>query len=203
MKKIILLLATTTFLFGCTHQGLVSSVSATNIYSGFDSKILGGVTYTMDDTSLSILKNDDAVTGLQCAGHRFPVDGEDALKISIPIMLRSIFENDPQKSSMPQKDTIHLVFRVEHFEPKLKFNPKFLSVDADATVELGISATGTLNGKRVFGSAVDGQRTKSGDAGAFCSGGADVLADATRATIKDVLEKMGERLSNSQTLRSK
>ena len=202
MTKIVALLVIALTLTGCTHQGSVGSVRATNIYSGHDQKILGRATYTLDATSLSKLKRDDSVSGFQCAAHRYPVDASEAFTGSVPHMLEAVFDADVQKSEIPQKGVTHFVFRVERFDPRLKFNRKFFGADADATVELGVSVVGTIDGKRVFGTNVDSQRSKSGDAGGFCSGGGEVVSDATSAAIKDVLEKVGERLSNSQQLRS-
>lgn len=189
-------------LAGCTHTGTVGSVRATNVYSAHDEKVPGKVMYTIDSTSLTKLKANDTVSGFQCSAHRFPVDGTDAFVSSIPAMLESVFESF-EKTEGAQKNAVQLLFRVERFEPRMKFNKKFFGSDADATVEIGISVTGTLNGKRVFGTSVDSQRTKSGDGGAFCGDGGAVLADATRDAIKDVLEKLGERLANSPQLRPK
>ncbi len=76
-----------------------------------------------------------------------------------------------------------------------------MGVDAQATVEIGISMFGTRDGKRVIGTSVDSQRSSSGEVSSYCSGAGEVLADAARQAIKDVLEKVGERLSNSQNLR--
>lgn len=199
MRTIVLGLALLT-LAGCTHTGTVSTVRATNVYSGHDSKVPGKVTYVVDTTSLSKLKKDDTVSGFQCSAHHFPVDGTDAFRASIPAMMEAVFESH-EAAEVPQKGMVQLVFRVERFEPRLKFNTKFFGSDADATVEIAVSVTGTLDGKRVFGSSVDSQRTKSGDGGAFCGSGGEVIADATRDAIKDVLEKLGERLANSQQLR--
>ena len=188
-------------LAGCTHTGTVSTVRATNVYSGHDSKVPGKVTYIVDTTSLSKLKKDDTVSGYQCGAHNYPVDGTEAFRASIPAMLEAVFENHAAAET-PQKGTVQLLFRVERFEPRLKFNRKFFGSDADATVDIAVSITGTLDGKRIFGTSVDGQRTKSGDGGAFCGSGGEVVADATRDAIKDVLEKLGERLTNSQQLRA-
>ena len=187
---------------GCTHVGNVSMVNASNVYSGYDAKILGKVTYAIDTNSLSKLRKDDAVSGYVCGAHRFPIEGGSAFAASVPSMLEAVFEDQPQHAEMAGKQAIHLLFRVERFEPRLKFNKKFFSMDADATVELGVSAVGTIDGKRVFGTSVDSQRNRTGDAKGMCEGGGDVLADATRDVIKDVLEKLGERMANSQQMRS-
>lgn len=187
---------------GCTHTGTVSTVSATNIYSGHDSKVPGRSTYTIDATSLTKLKKDDAVKGYFCAAHKYPVDGTDAFVSSVPSMLDAVFEESTEQVYDPRRDNINFVFRVERFEPRLKFSPKFFGSDGEATVDLSVSAVGSLNGKRVFGTTVDSQRSASSEAGPFCSGGEEGLHEATAAVIKDVLEKIGERISNNTQVRA-
>ncbi len=202
MKKTVIFLVSSILIAGCTHTGVVSTVSPTNIYSGFDSKVPGGSTYAVDSTSLSKLKKDDAVKGYMCSAHKYPVDGSDSLMSSIPAMLDATFEDPTQQASDPRKNVPQFVFRVERFDPKIKFSPKFFAADGESTVELTMSVVGSINGKRVFGTTVDSQRSKSSEAGAFCSGGEEGLHEATAAAIKDVLEKIGERISNSQQLRA-
>lgn len=189
-------------LVGCTHTGTVSTVSPTNIYSGHDTKVPGSSTYTIDNTSLSKLKKDDAVKGYICGAHKYPVDGTDAFVTSIPPMMNAVFDDTTEQVSDPRKDMVNFVFRVERFEPRLKFSQKFFGADGEATVDLTVSATGTLNGKRIFGTTVDSQRNASSEAGPFCTGGEEGLHQATAAVIKDVLEKIGERISNSTSVRS-
>lgn len=190
------------FLTGCSHTAVVSSARPTNVYSSHDQKINTKVSYTVDETSLSKLKKDDAISGFQCSAHRYPVDASAAFLGSLPSMLETVFEEHEETRGTPQKGTPQFVFRIERFEPRVKFNQKFLTSDADATVELAVSVVGTLDGKRVFGTSADTQRNSTGDAGSFCSGAGEVLADATSDAIKDVLEKIGERLANNNQLRS-
>lgn len=207
MKKIGLacsLIISITIFSGCAYKGTVSTVQATNIYSDNENKVPGNVRVSVDETSLTKLTKDDAVQGYACAGHKFPVDGTDALRSSIPSMAEQVFESvvKVEGPGGPAGD-LSLLFRVERFEPRLKFNQKFFGADAEATAELAVSVTGTRNGARVFGTTAESQRTSSGDTGSFCSGGGQVLANATRDVIKDVLEKLGERMANSQSLRKK
>lgn len=190
------------FAIGCAHKATVSTVRATNIYSDSDKKVVGNYTYIVDRTSLTKLKKDDTVQGYACSAHHYPIDGGDAFVNSLPSMLEEVFETISRANEGDGRaNRTRLVFRVERFEPRLKFNQKFFGVDAEATVELGVSVVGTRDGKRIFGTSVDTQRSKSGDGGAYCAGGGEVIADATRDAIKDVLEKLGERMANTQAFR--
>ena len=189
------------FLVGCAHKGDVSSVRATNIYSDSEKKLRGNVLYTVDQTSLSKLRVRDTVRGFLCGAHSYPVDASDAFKQSFPGMLDQVFENI-RESDAASKDSVSLIFRIERFEPSVRFTSKFFGNDATATVEMGVSVTGNKDGTRVFGTTVDTQRTKNDDGGVFCSNGGQVVADAVRDAIKDILEKLGERMANSASLRT-
>ena len=189
------------FVIGCAHKGTVSSVRATNIYSDSEKKLPGNVVYTVDQTSLTKLQVTDTVKGMLCGAHTFPVDGMDAFKQSFPQMLDQVFENIRQ-SDTPSKDGVSLIFRVERFDPSLRFASKFFGSDGTATVDMAVSVTGNKNGARVFGTTVDTQRTKSGDGGPFCSDGGQIIAEAVRDAAKDILEKLGERMANSSSLRT-
>lgn len=202
MNKIVISALFALSIVGCTHTGTVSTVAPTNIYSGYDSKVEGKSSYMIDATSLTKLKRDDAVKGFMCSAHKFPVDGTEAFVTSVPSMLGAVFEDPTEQVSDPRKNTINFVFRVERFEPRLKFSPKFFSADAEATVDMSLSVAGTYNGKRVFGTTVESQRSASSEAGSFCSGGEVGLHEATASVIKDVLEKIGERISNSNQVRA-
>jgi hypothetical protein len=188
---------------GCAHKSNVSAVQASNFYSENENKIQGVAKYSVDQTSLDKLKKKDAVQGLLCAAHKFPIDGSDALVASLPSMLEQVFESVQKTDTTRTSGDLTFIFRVERFEPRLKFNDKFFSVDAEAAVEIGLSVVGYRDGNRIFGTTVDTQRTRSGSGGAVCEGGSTVLADATRDAIKDVLEKIGERMANSQKLTAK
>ena len=186
---------------GCAHKGTVSSIRATNIYSDSDKKLPGNVVYTVDQTSLTKLQVTDTVKGILCGAHTFPVDAADAFKQSFPHMLDQVFENIRQ-SDTPSKDGVILIFRVERFEPTIRFTSKFFGSDGTATVEMGVSVVGNKNGARVFGTTVDTQRTKNGEAGLYCSDGGQIVADAVRDAAKDILEKLGERMANSPSLKA-
>jgi len=186
---------------GCAHQGTVSSIRATNIYSDSEKRLPGNVTYVVDQTSLTKLKVSDTVKGVLCGAHNFPVDGMEAFRQSFPLMLDQVFENIRQ-SDMPPGEGVGLIFRVERFEPTIRFTSKFFGAEGTATVEMGVSVTGNKNGVRIFGTTVDTQRTKTGDAGVFCSDGGQIVADAVRDAAKDILEKLGERMANSASLKA-
>jgi phage baseplate assembly protein W len=201
-KKFFLIIFMLASLANCVHKGSVEAVRPTNIYSDTDKKIQGNFVYVVDKTSLSKLKRDDTVQGFLCGAHNYPVDGTEAFNSSLPHMLEQVFEKITRVNEGSAKpNTVQLLFRVERFEPRLRFSQKFFGADADGNVELSVSVTGTKDGARIFGTTVDTQRNKHGDGGPFCAEGTQVLADGVRDSIKDVLEKLGERMANSQSLR--
>jgi len=202
IKRILSIAAIAIITTGCAHKSMVSSVEATNIYSSYDDKIQGSFVYVVDDTSVSKLQVANTVQGFQCSAHKFPIDATSAFKASFPKFLDNIFETIQPANSADGKDLSTVVFRSERFQPSLRFIAGFMSADASATVEMAMSASVTGKNGKIFSTMVDTSRTKMGDAGGFCEGGSLVLADATRDAMKDVLEKMGERLTNAPKLRA-
>ena len=189
-------------LSGCAHKASVSTVSATNIFTNTDKKIPIDVSYVIDSSSTSRLKRDDAIQGFLCSAHKFPVEATEPFLASVPSMIEQIFESGKQVTTLSANTGLNLLIRIERFEPRVRFSSGFFSSTADATADLAVSVVGTAGGERIFGTTVDSQRSKTGDGGGFCEGGGLVLADATSAVIKDVLEKLGERIANSPAIRN-
>ena len=67
-------------------------------------------------------------------------------------------------------------------------------------VELGFTVTG-LSGK-LMSTSVSASRSKITDGGMFCDGGADAMGQATSLAVKEALERVAERISNSDKIRS-
>lgn len=201
MKAYAVPLVAAFILTGCTHQATVGTASPTNISSNYDTKISLPIVYTIDSMALTKLRRNGAVHGVRCRAHHYPVDGTEAFTGSVPPMMEAVFDNFHQSAPSPQKGITQLVFRIERFDPSVIFHEKYLGVDAHAKVELELSIFGIRDGTRVFGTTVETQRSTSGEVTTLCSGAGEVLADATRDAIKNVLEKAGERLANNPQLR--
>ena len=189
-------------LIACAHDIAVPAANPTNIYSDSDKKIPGKFSYSVDASTLYKFKASNALQGYVCAAHIYPIDGASAFATSIPTMLAQVFQKEVTNAPELKSDRTQLLFKIERFEPRMRVTQGLFSADANATVELAISVIGSRNNSRIFGTTVDTQRTKTGSAGPFCNDAGTVLADATKDAIKDVLEKIGERMANSQSLKS-
>ena len=201
LSLVLAFIVSTLVLSGCAHKATVNSVSPTNIFTNSGQKIVGSTTFFVDPSSLTRLRRDDAMQGFLCGAHKYPIDASESFLASIPSMMDQIFDSS-ERATGSGDERLNLLFRVERFEPRVRFSSGFFSNTADATVELAVSVVGTRQGQRVFGTTVDSQRSKTGDGGGFCEGGGLVLADATSTVIKDVLEKLGERIANSPAIRN-
>src|SRR5207249_11594284 len=75
--------------------------------------------------------------------------------------------------------------------------PGYWSGQASSTVEIGIDVKAMRNGKVVLNTAVFAERTRDGDAGPYCSGGAEVIAEAIASATREVIDRKSTRLNSS------
>lgn len=196
------------FMGGCTYKAKPPAILASNIYSTFGVEIPGRFLYSFDETTWNKLMIEDSVSGFVCSAHTFPVDARSALKASIDKTMPLIFENVERASSPPTADAMrrrgitgHVIFKIEDFRSDLSYAPKFFSSDANARVDLSVGVVVTSPTGRLLATAVSGSRAGREDSVFFCEGGDQALARATSDTMREVLERLGERLSNSQKIR--
>jgi len=182
---------------GCSYNVAVRTAQAGNIYSIHDSKIPGK--YALQVTGLDYCcRMEVRPSSYICGAHNFPVNASEAIKWSIQHTLSLVFENVDLNDGQGNVITIS----VNRFDPKLRFVPGFWSGQASSTVEIGIDVKAMRNGKVVLNTAVFAERTRDGDAGPFCSGGAEVIAEAIASATREAMERLAERLSNNPALRA-
>lgn len=182
---------------GCAYKVGARAAPAGNIYSIHDSKIPGK--YALQVTGLdNCCRMEVRPSSYICGAHNFPVNASEAIRWSIQHTLSLVFENIDLNDGQGNVVTIS----VNRFDPKLRFVPGFWSGQASSTVEIGIDVKAMRNGKVVLNTAVFAERTRDGDAGPYCSGGAEVIAEAIASATREVMERMAERLSNNPALRT-
>jgi len=158
---------------GCAYKVGARAAPAGNIYSIHDSKIPGK--YALQVTGLdNCCRMEVRPSSYICGAHNFPVNASEAIRWSIQHTLSLVFENIDLNDGQGNVVTIS----VNRFDPKLRF------------------------GKVVLNTAVFAERTRDGDAGPYCSGGAEVIAEAIASATREVMERMAERLSNNPALRT-
>ena len=210
MKKYFLpaLAMTALLASGCSYKAPVESVQNINVYSSYEGKIRGTFDLIVNiDPGLA--KRDIKPTSYICGLHHYPVDVQAPVKSSVYSATEKIFEQINERSDIPSTERMasedkagYIIVRLKEFEPSISFTPGFFTDTAHASCESGLEVEiRDRQNRKVFETAVSGNRSSTGDGGLQCGGGADVLADAVRKSFREALERYAERLSNTAKLR--
>ena len=193
---------------GCTYKAPVDSIKNVNVYSAYEEKIPGNFAIIVNNDE-GLFNKTVSPSSYQCGAHDFSMTFADSFVSSIKDANSAIFESIVSRSTIPtvdemKKDNLsgYILVQGKLFEPRISFIPGFWSARASSTVNIGFdySIRDSDNNLVVTGT-VSGERTHEGEAGMFCSSGTEVLMSATQKAMRDVLERYGERVSNSQKLR--
>lgn len=207
MTRTILSLLVIASISGCAYNVPTISVAPTNIYTTYENKIPGNFALIVDDSVTNVSRQVRSSSHV-CSAHTFPIVLGDSAASSINRLMESLFDNITTRSTMPTSDEMKrgnlkaaVVVKLDSFEPRVTCSMGFWSgsCTASADVSFGLVASGPSGRLAAFSSG--GSKSADGDAGGACEGAARVLGDAISKSMKDALERMGERIANSQTLR--
>lgn len=196
-----LALATT----ACAYNAPTSVAPARAVYSNYDDKVAGNYALYVD--SEEMLK-DVKVIGFACSAHSYPTDARAAFRRSVVGTFENLVERVEvverplsQTALIERGLTAMIVVEAEDFSVDLSVIPGFLNKQMQADVE--IAARIAVDGQRgrLLGSSVEGDDDFRTDAGFACDGGGAAIGRATEKAMKEAMERLGERLTNSRRLR--
>ena len=205
--SLISVVALGTILTGCAYNVQTTSVPVVNVQASYDTKIPGKFALVMDD-GLKDATRQVKPASFVCSAHSFPVAMGSALATSLQRMFEQIFEEVQTRPSPPTADTMGreglrgtIVARLEEFAPRITCQAGLFSGSCSASGDVAVSvnvrgASGTL-----FATSATGSKVADGNAGGACEGGAVVLGEAINKSMRDLLERLGERIANSPRLR--
>jgi hypothetical protein len=194
------LLALSLLLGGCTYNAQVSPSSSAAGEILPSRKIAYPTSYFVD-TELASL-NRDASEGYSCSAHKFPVSVGPAISSSIRSVNDSAFEQVAEGGTASQAgDGVerHLVFQLDSFEPRLRFEPGFFQGTAVANVELVLKVTVyDKTGNALVRTRITGSGYGEMDGG--CGAGAEALGIAANQAVKRTMESYVDRVINAQQI---
>jgi hypothetical protein len=206
MIKSLSILASVTVLLGACSYPVQPSVSpALNVYTSYADKLPGHYILVVEASSWGKVVKPSSY---QCSAHSFPMDVNAVFKESVTRTVEQLVESVEVASVPPTRETMSnkkiagvILVKADTFEPKLTFIPGFWSATASAAMD--VSAALTVDGPqgRLLGTSAGASRSADGDAGEGCGDGAKVLADATSKALRDLMERLGERIGNAPKLR--
>lgn len=193
---------------GCSYKAPVESVQNINVYSSYEGKIKGTFDLIIN-VDPGLAKKDIKPTSYICGLHHYPVDVQAPVRSSVYSATEKIFEQVNERTDIPSKESMaaekkagYIIVRLKEFEPTISFTPGFFTDTAHASCESGLEVeVRDKNNVKVFENAVNGNRSATGDAGLQCGGGADIMAEAVKKSLRESLERYAERLSNTARLR--
>jgi hypothetical protein len=206
MKRILTVVALGLTLSGCAYNAPVAVTPNLDVYSSYGAKLPGSyLLYIDDDTFSQTIK----ATGYSCSAHTYPLDVRAAFRDSAVKTIDQLVENVqvvtepvPASALASQGKAGMIIIRSDTLQARFVAAPGFWSATIDANVDLAASVTVDGVQGRLLGTTAEGSGNAQSDAGAMCGGAADAIGHATEKAIKQLLGQIGERLSNSERLRS-
>lgn len=192
---------------GCAYNVQPSATKAVNIYSSYENKIPGKWILVLDPSIKDVSRDVKPATYI-CSAHHYPVQFGESLAVSLKSTFMALVDEIEERATLPSTDELaklgaagSAVVRLDDFSPRLTCSMGFWSGSCTATAELTVG----LNARRVdgkaFATAVTGSKTADGDSGPYCGAASAVLADASTKAMRDMLERLAERIANAANLR--
>jgi len=204
-KYVIALLGAVVFLSGCTYKAATNVNPATNIYSNYSDKVPGKYALYVDAEEMA---DTFKVTGYACGAHNYPVDARNAFSVSVKQTLENIIEYVEVVDNPLDRNGIlaheldgMIVVEADKLEIDLIVIAGFWTSQMKADAEITVKVQVDNESGRLLGTSVEGDDDYVADAGGACGGGATAIGTAIEKAMKEVLERMGERISNSPRLR--
>jgi hypothetical protein len=194
-------------LSGCAYSVKPISMPAVNIYSSYDDKIPGTWIIIIDDSAKNVLREIRASSHV-CSAHTYPIYFGDAITTSINRTMHSVFENTIERTNMPTFEELQqigakgiVLVKMDTFEPRLRCSMGFWSGTCTASSDIGFGIIVRRQHEKLFAASVGGSKTIDGDSGNACEGAVSILSESISKSVREALERMAERLSNSPKLR--
>lgn len=193
---------------GCAYNVQPQISSATNIYSSYNQKVPGRYVVVID-SSMNDLHRTVKASSYVCSADSYPVDMSNVFAASIMGTLNQVFHETVEQSDMPSADALKklgavgtVFVRLDDFSPRLTCAQGFWSgsCTADTDISFGVEVRDPKG--MIYATSVEAEKTSTGDAGQACSGGAVVIARSIKKATRDAMNRMGERLSNAERLRT-
>lgn len=191
---------------GCAYDAPVANSPAFNVYSSYSDKIPGRFALYVDDRKIG-----PRVANIRthmCSGHSFHVDTGGSFATSVHQTFRNLVEEiEVVRQPIAGADlaaggfTGMIVVAMEDADFELTFVEGFWSskVDGEAEYVARILVDGPYG--RVLGTTVEATEDYHGGAGFYCDGGSAAISQASSAALKELMERLGDRLVNAPRVR--
>lgn len=192
---------------GCTYKVAPVSAPAVNVYSSYDTQIPGRWVLVSDD-SMEDFRREVKPSSYECSAHKYPLEVGDSLSSSVASTLGRIFEEVEIRRTTPSLEELendgalgYIVVRLDGLSPRLDCDSGFWSTNCIATMDMSLGIRVAGRDGALLGTSVGSRKTFDGDAGGACGKASDKLAESYKLALREVMERMAERVSNSSRIR--
>jgi len=205
LRSLLIILAAVS-VSACTYDASAPVSPAYDVYSNYEDKLPGEYALYVDAEELS---GEYSVEGYACSAHNYTQDASSAFEQSVTKTFQNLVQNleavDQPLSSRDleaQGYTGMIIVEAEDIDVRINVIPGFWTSDMSADVELAASLRVDGREGRLLGTTVSGDDDAKTGAGTGCEGGAKALSTATSRALEELMQRLGERLSNSRRLRN-
>jgi len=205
---IISLALSLSYLSSCSYSVAPTAAPAVNVYSSYDTKIQGRWALVIDEGTTEfnrVIKS----SSYACSAHKYPLNSGDTISLSIKRTMANVFHEVIEMSTMPNiselsQDNISgvVIIRLDNFIARVRCDQGFWSTDCIADIDMAFGVEVRGNKGILFGTSVGDQKTSEGGAGSGCGNISNIIAEAYRLALRDSMERMAEKISNSERIRA-
>lgn len=193
---------------GCAYNVAPTTAPAINVYSSYEQKVPGKWAVVLDESVRTVRRDIKPATYI-CSAHSYPLDAGSALSSSVRKTLEQVIGETvlrdaiPNPQSMKSEGITGSVFvKLDEFHARLACQQGFWSGTCNSTVDISIgSILRNSDGQVLLSTSAGSSRTADGSAGGACSDAGAAMAEATSRAMKDTMERLAEKIANSNTLR--
>lgn len=205
LKAIAASLVVATFTTGCTYHS-TSPVSASyDVYSSYSQKLPGSYALFVDSEEF---QGEFSPQSFTCGAHSYSQDARAPFRLSVIKTYENLVDQVvPVDRPLNQQQLAQrgldgqIAVRADAMDVQIRGIPGFWMPDIEVNVELAANMTVNSRIDRLLGTTVSGDGDALTSAGGACGGGSEALSIATSDAMEDLLQRLGERLSNSPRVR--
>jgi hypothetical protein len=190
---------------GCTHQIQTTIAPDTSFYRESAEKIPGRYAIFIQSGTWG---GKASVSTWQCGAHSYAFNSNYTFQQAVmgtlqralaqPVRVQSpIAQGDLAKDGYAAQIAVHTA----GFKPQIAFQAGFMTAKAVASVDATVQVVGVAPDAKLFQWSLQGSGQGVGPDSGFCGGGDQALSQAMNAAAHQIMDRLGERIANSEKLR--
>lgn len=205
LNKTLITISLTSLMAGCTYHSTAPISASYNVYSNYGEKIPGRYALHIEGDEFS---GSFKAQGYNCSFHTFTQDAGGAFSQSVIQTFENLVDYiEPVEHPLDRNDIVmrgldgQIVVKAENMDARIRVIPGFWNAEIEVDIDLAANMTVDSMNERLLGTSVSGDGDAITSAGSACGGGAEAMSLATSDALEELMQRLGERLSNSPRVR--